>query len=330
MESSNDRCEACKVAAVNVIERADDKDQPYRVCNKCHQRLVTYSLPPIEWYNLAVIHSPHKFLLHDDFYDDNGLSYQLEEDLILTAGYEAPTLKDVESNLGALIDFSVTRWSLEDEVITALNKHNASLLFSCVKEKFYNTHNLEVKSRMLEILADVLGPIDVDWLRDLWRNYNDELLYPLSLVTATTLPDKEGLDNVFARLNSKNKKELPKDAFSCLYRFRSNIVLDWIEDTCEEFDDNWGRLAAVSYPTWERMKTWLGKGRPLSLIALDTMENCCVDFSDPIIKRISPKVIGLGTDNYEKVLNEYYQSDNVPRVKRKVAGIIENKEIIFE
>ncbi|MED4285137.1 hypothetical protein P4679_24765 [Priestia megaterium] len=329
MTHSNNDCEACKLSAVNVVETVDDNKQPYKVCRDCHQRLVTYSLRPIEWYNLAVIHSHNKYLLSDDFYDDNGVSYELEEDTTSFSGYESPTLKNVEGNLAALIDFSITKWSLEDEVIVSLNAHSPLDVLNYVKIKFYSTNNLEVKSRMLEMAAEVLGPVAANWVRELWNSYSEELLYPLSLATATSLPVKEGLHNVLGRLNTINKKELPITAFSCLYRFHSSEVLDWIEDSCNEFNDNWGRLAAVSRPTWERMKTWLNKGRPLSLVALDAMENCIKDFSDPIIEKISPKVTGLGTDDLEQVLTTYYQNDAVPRVKRKGAVIMGNKEVIF-
>lgn len=329
MTHSNNACEACKLAAISVIETVDDNDQPYKVCGDCHQRLITCSLRPIEWYNLAVIHSYNKYLLSDDFYDDNGISYELEEGPTSFSGYKSPTLKNVKGNLDDLIDFSITRWSLEDEVIVLLNGHNPLEVLDCVKTRFDRTNNLEVKSRMLEIAAEVLGPVAADWIRELWSNYGEELLYPLSLATATSLPVKEGLHNVLAQLNTVDKKELPITAFSCLYRFRSSDVLDWIEDSCKEFNDNWGRLAAVSHPTWERMKDWLNKGRPLSLISLDAMENCIKDFGDPIIEKISLKVTGLGTDNLEQVLTTYYKSDNVPRVKRKVAEIMENKDVIF-
>ncbi|WP_456363495.1 hypothetical protein [Priestia aryabhattai] len=329
MKGSNNSCEACKLAAVNVVETADDNEQPYKVCNDCHQRLVTYSLRPIEWYNLAVIHSHNKYLLNDDFYDDNGVSYKLEEDTTLFAGYDSPTFKDVKDDLDGLIDFSITKWSLEDEVIVSLEKFNPLEVLNGVKTKFYSTSSLEIKSRMLEITAEVLGSVAVEWIRDLWNNYDKGLLYPLSFATATSLPVKEGLQNVLTQLNVINDKDLPIVAFSCLYRFRSSAVLDWIEETCTEFNDNWGRLAAVSCPTWERMKNWLDKGRPLSLVALDTMENCISDFSDPIIEKISPKVSGVDTDNLDQVLTTYYQNDAVPRVKRKVAEILENKDVIF-
>ncbi|QJX80288.1 hypothetical protein FDZ14_29790 (plasmid) [Priestia megaterium] len=329
MTNSISNCEACKLNAISVVEAVGDYQQPYKVCGDCHQRLVTHSLRPIEWYNLAVIHSHNKYLLSDDFYDDNGVSYEFEDNSTSFLGYESPTLNNAKGNLADLIDFSITKWSLEEEVIVALKAYSPLNILDYVKTNFHNANNIEIKSRMLEIAAEVLGPVATGWIRELWSNYNEELLYPLAEATATSLPTKEGLHNVLTRLNAIDKKELPIAAFSCLYRFGSSDVLDWIEETCKEFNDNWGRLAAVSHPTWDRMKDWLNKGRPLSLIALDTMENCISDFSDPIIEKISPQVLGTDTDDLEQVLTAYYQNDAVPRVKRKVAEILENKDVIF-
>ncbi|WHX73582.1 hypothetical protein QNH25_09500 [Bacillus safensis] len=60
-------CEACQKNEMNVVEASDEPQQPFQLCQQCHERLLTYSLRPIEWYNLAVLHSPKQFLLHDDF-----------------------------------------------------------------------------------------------------------------------------------------------------------------------------------------------------------------------------------------------------------------------
>ncbi|MCZ2740216.1 MULTISPECIES: hypothetical protein [Bacillus] len=72
-------CEACQKNEMNVVEASDEPKQPYQLCHQCHERLLTYSLRPIEWYHLAVLHSPKQFLLHDDFYGEDGQAYQLEE-----------------------------------------------------------------------------------------------------------------------------------------------------------------------------------------------------------------------------------------------------------
>jgi hypothetical protein len=325
-----DLCEACKRNEINVVETSDDPNQPYKLCNQCHERLLKYSLRPIEWYNLAVVHSPNKFLLHDDFYEEDGEACQPEEDVFVTKKDKAPTLRAVRNDLESLLDFSITRWFLENDVISALKKHDTQKTLSSVKSRFYGTENYELKSRMLEIVADVLGTSASGWVRELWENYDEEFLYPISWATASSLPAEEGLKNIFEKLKLVSEKELPIAAFTCLYRFRSSNILDWIESTCTIFNDDWGRLAAVCFPTWERMKFWLNKERPLSLIALDTMANCVKGYGDIYVEQFSPKILDTDKNEVEQILNDYYQKDGVPRVKMKVARIVENKKEIFE
>jgi hypothetical protein len=326
----NDLCEACKRNEINVVEKSDDPNQPYKLCNQCHERLLKYSLRPIEWYNLAVVHSPKKFLLHDDLYEEDGEACQPEEDVFVTKKDKAPTLRAVRNDLESLLDFSITRWFLEYDVINALKKHDTQKTLSSVKSRFYETENYEVKSRMLEIVADVLGTSASGWVRELWENYDEEFLYPISWATASSLPAEEGLNNIFENLKLVSEKELPIAAFTCLYRFRSSNILDWIESTCTIFNDNWGRLAALCFPTWERMKSWLNKGRPLSLIALDTMANCVKGYGDIYVEQFSPKILGTELSEVDQVLNEYFQIDGVPRVKMKLSRIMENEKEIFE
>jgi len=40
---------------------------------------------------------------------------------------------------------------------------------------------------MLEIAADVLGSSASEWVRELWKNYDEDLLYPISWATASSL-----------------------------------------------------------------------------------------------------------------------------------------------
>lgn len=323
-------CEACQKNEMNVVEASDEPKQPYQLCRQCHERLLTYSLRPIEWYNLAVLHSSKQFLLHDDFYGEDGQAFQLEEDVVITKSEKAPTLQAVRRDLVSLLDFSITRWFLEDDVIDALKQHDQQRILDAVQRRFDQTHHVEVKSRMLEITADVLGTSAAGWVRELLDQADEEFLYPLSWAAASSLPVDEGLQRTLDKLKSVSEKELPLEAFICLHRFRSNKILDWMESNCTHFHDQWGSLAAVSYPTWERMKSWLNKGRPFSLIALDTMANCAKGNRPALVEQYSPKILKTDKNEVEKILNEYYQKDHVPRVKMKVSKILENKQDIFE
>ena len=53
-------------------------------------------------------------------------------------------------------------------------KHDTQKMLMSVKARFYGTENHEVKSRMLEIAADVLGTAASDWVRELWENDADK------------------------------------------------------------------------------------------------------------------------------------------------------------
>lgn len=88
---ASEMCEACKKNSIEINEPSDDPNQPYKLCLRCHDKLTKFSLLPIEWYNLTVIHTPMKYLLDDDFYDDDGKACQPEEDVIATKKDRAPT-----------------------------------------------------------------------------------------------------------------------------------------------------------------------------------------------------------------------------------------------
>lgn len=65
-------CQACRRHPVETVLDNEQPDQPYRLCLACARRIEMLSLRPLEWFNLAAIHGPAKYLLHDDFYYDSG------------------------------------------------------------------------------------------------------------------------------------------------------------------------------------------------------------------------------------------------------------------
>ncbi|PRS00349.1 hypothetical protein C6W20_04830 [Bacillus sp. NMCN6] len=110
-------------------------------------RDLNYSLRPIEWYNLVVLHSPKQFLLHDDFYGEDGQAQAFQS---------------------------------EEDVIDALKQHDQQKILDSVQIRFDETQHAQVKSRMLEIAADVLSTSAAEWVRELLDQADEEFLYPLS------------------------------------------------------------------------------------------------------------------------------------------------------
>src|SRR6266508_5431218 len=72
MDPEERRCEACRMRAVDDVIESDEPNQPYQLCSACAHRLQTLSLRPREWFHLAALHGSRKFLLHDDFYSEDG------------------------------------------------------------------------------------------------------------------------------------------------------------------------------------------------------------------------------------------------------------------
>ncbi|WP_342491852.1 hypothetical protein MKX52_09060 [Bacillus sp. FSL R5-0422] len=88
-------------------------------------------------------------------------------DVILTKEDKAPTLQDVRQDLESLLDFSIMRWFLEADVIDALKQHDQQRILNSVQNRFNETQHIEVKSRMLEIAANVLDTSATGWVREL-------------------------------------------------------------------------------------------------------------------------------------------------------------------
>lgn len=322
-------CEACKVSQVETIDDTDDPIQPYKLCKECHHKLQNLSLRPREWYNLAVVHGPEKFYLHDDFYDENGLATCPEEDLLQPEKYPAPTLQNVKSNLEDLLNYSMTQYWLKEDIIVELSKFPSNQLLESIKKRFNRTNNPSIKIRIYSIVIEVLKTSSADWVREQWENYNKDFIISLSHATSASLLN-EGYNLVIAALKDFNINKNPALVFACLYHFCSQKTLFWLEDNVDTFNENWGRLAATSHPTWSILKKWLDSGRPFSLISLDTMRKCVPHEGDLIIKKLKPRV--LGVPSYEIVINtlkEYEERDQVPRVKNSVKLIIANLEKIL-
>jgi len=105
--------------------------------------------------------------------------------------------------------------------------------------------------------------------------------------------------------------------------FESPLALDWIEDNIDSpVDESWGALAARSCFDWGRLEKWLEMGRPISLAALDALGFCLTRPTAPDGHRYKP-LLGPPTDeNFRNVLEDYLNTDQVPRVERAVGFLL--------
>lgn len=316
-------CEACKQKTFEIIENADDPNQPYKLCEECHKRLGKYSLRPIEWYNLASIHGPAKFLLHDDFYDENGTATLQEVEVIIRSGLVAPGLKEVARDLQELLSFATTKYFLNNEIFDALKRFDKAEILKLLRDRVSKLPNMHIEAQAYEICANVVNKEAEEWIRERWKR-ESILLFPLAQASASCLPHEEGYNLVINHLKRLSEKEIPA-ASAALSWFRTESVLDWIEERVSSpISTYWGPLAALSNLTWARVEKWLDMGRPYNFLALDALK-ACWNYNTGLLMRFTPHL--LQPDSIDKMtekLLSHRQLDPVPRVRQNVDSIINN------
>ena len=106
--NSNRVCEACRLSGVEVeLPSAPNDDvQPYRLCRTCANRLEELALRPTEWFNLASVHGPWKYHLHDDFYDEDGKAYQASHHVERAVEFPIPTVSEIHADIYRLVDMA--------------------------------------------------------------------------------------------------------------------------------------------------------------------------------------------------------------------------------
>lgn len=321
-------CEACETSPSDTVEPCDDKAAPYHLCSACHTRLHALALRPVEWYNLAKRHGWWQFLLHDDFYDEDGTALQPECELDSPELHRSPTFDDVLDNPEALLDFTITRWHIEEPVVNAWRNHSPDHVLRVVTRRFADTQSAGIKSVILDV-ASTLGRQGEEFVRYAWGDYPETIDLPsIAKATADCLPYREGYDCVVGALSHREESE-KRDLMLSLSYFHSQETLDWIEvNIFSPITETWGRLAAASNFDWPRATKWLDSGRPLSLVALDALA-AIIRPQSPLLREYSPRFQQPPDfETLTNVLSSHAERDSVPRVSRITKYILEHAAVL--
>ncbi len=326
MDANSIPCEACESEPSIVVESCDDETHPYRLCQPCHERLMARALRPIEWYNLSKRHSWSRFLLHDDFYDQEGTACQPEHEVIDAASHPAPKLSDAVCDADAMLDYSITRWHLDKETKNAWRTIHAPSVLHAISTRFASTANRNIRSTCLKVAAITQEDSGADFIRYCWGEYPGIDLISLAQASAACLPFREGFDKVCSALDTVGGRQ-KRDLMFALSYFRSMEALDWIETVvAEPITDSWGYLAAASDVDWQRIVVWFASGRPLSLVAIDTLRSIVRPMT-LFLREHSPVLRDQPTrEVFSTVLHGYKEIDPVPRVQQRIEWLLEHAD----
>ena len=318
-------CQACRAAPTIVLVDDDDPEQPYLLCPECGERLKQKALRPLQWFNLASIHGWRKYLLNDEFYDEDGTALQPDTNCSTTAGPPAPSLPHVAGSLERLTDYCITRWSIEAQAYEAFTTFPAEAVLKELDRRLA-TRNQQVFEVCLDICANALGEQAASWVRGKFPHAKKEgALFSWAEAAAKCLPHPEGLRLTIGALQDSTEKELHDRKLALLW-FRSPEVLDWIEAHIPKatITEDWGRLAALSAFDWNRAQKWLRSGRPLSLVAIDALDALIQRPGEaPIVSQLKPRLQGCPERaDIREELQRYQTVDDTPRTDRKCRFII--------
>ncbi|MBE7170323.1 MAG: hypothetical protein INR73_07020 [Williamsia sp.] len=322
-------CESCRIRPVEKSEPLEEGMPPYRLCEKCHERLINYALRPLEFFNLAAIHG-HSYFLHDDFYDfDTGEATQPKTAVEEPDRFPFPDLHAIKTNLEKATDFACVQYFTSSEVIELLKKFDKKAILNYIKFKV--DYNRSINYKAFEIAAQVLASYAADWVREQWNNQHENELLDFAPALAACLPFNEAFAIVTTEIEGSPQKSFADNSSALLY-FRSGQTLDWLENVKDRIinvSSIWGVLVAASMFDWPRAKKWLEEGRPLSLIALDALLYCTttgnrhnqslwlLEHPPTLLKPVEP-------EDMVNTITTYLKKDNAPRSKETAKQIIDN------
>ena len=327
-------CQACRNNSVDVVDDCDNANYPYRVCDQCHNRIVNLALRPREYFNLASQHGM-TYLLHDDFYDENGVACQPGIKVDDNPSLSFPELNDLH-DLKSLVDYAVVQWWLTEEVVDSFEKFSKDAILDELDTRI--NANRTLSSRIYELAAKTIGRHAGYWILEEWelRSQDTFLLYADALAKCLSL--EHGFQLFSAQLEKIEQPSKLSQSMTGLIHFQSKLGLSWIENNIKRvsnISDSWGYVAVASEFDWGTAKKWLEHGRPLSLIALDALANCATTSTaqnstiwlrDNPQKLLRPATIA----EMNEILMRYGKCDQVPRVRSNINFIIANWDDILK
>lgn len=321
------KCQACDDRTYVERVEDDDPDEPYLVCRNCAERLRLLALRPAEWFNIASKHGWQKYLLHDDFYDEDGTAVQPKMEGFLSDDMAAPSLDEAALSAEGMLDYCITRWRLGQTEFDALRILPPETLFVTLQQRV-STGNAHILQVGLRICANVLGALAADWVDDQYeRSCEQEALVSWAEAAAGCLPLKEGLKKTTDALTRYQGRELQERMYALSW-FRAPSVLNLIERNAPQTNvsRSWGQLAALSQLNWARAEAWLTRGRPLNLVALDALDQFFLrPRHAPIVRELQPMLMECSDRSIiVQALELQMLNDPAPRVVKTCKYLIKH------
>jgi hypothetical protein len=265
----------------------------------------------------------------DDFYDDNGVARQPRVPIpSLGPDFDrVPRLDEVENNIDQLLDYLYTRESVHPTHEQALRRHRPDDVIETSTRRFHQTREPSHRWVLYLAVATAGGPRAADWFRStLPRESPIDRLRRLDIVQ-TSLSHHEVLDIALAAIE-EIAPDRRQEHLRSLFKLPDPRLVTWIEsNACQPVANVWGELAAACDIDWVTTRRWLKSGRPLSLVALDSIA-CRSSHAGSCSTLPRLQIVG-GRLELFAALEELAATDPVPRITKLVEQIAVNADAIL-
>lgn len=186
------------------------------------------------------------------------------------------TFEEAKQNLHQLIRYTELN-GVDDTIIQAFSAYRPDDVLQAWLERLHTEHNQSIKDGLLEYTGLINRHHAADWVRELWNLPEEQRInsYILAYLTAICLPEDEGLERIWQKIEEKEKEKGRKlngyEANTGLKNFHSRKVIRWIKDRVNFPYDGWDDLFAASRPHSEDYKEWLQSKNVHQQIAISAL-----------------------------------------------------------
>lgn len=308
------------------------EDLPVSLCEACKNLLENTALRPDMWFRLARIIGPNHYILHDDFYNEDGYPYAPEVKIdnneykkyIIQRGGPYADESDFINDI-------LTRYLVNEEEIIISKSLNPSILFKLAAKEISETDVEEFRYTAYQIMGILPSTDQINkFIHERWEKDKNEYWGAIARCAIRHLPESEALNLIRSSL-LKEEWQYPNDCLEVLTGFQSkDAILIFSEVVAHRklaLAQNLGAYLRACNPQWSIIKKFIKSGRPMSLPAIDCL---WVEDSPQYNRYFSRrKLTPINVDKTEltEILVEYLKQDSVPRVKKAVISIFEKYNI---
>lgn len=170
------------------------------------------------------------------------------------------TLETASQHLDQLIRYTELN-GVNEQVIDAFSAYDPDEVLQAWLDRISNEPNPSIKDGLIEYAGVINGHYAADWVRELWDLPEGQRInsYTLAYLTAICLPEDEGLQRMWDKIEEKDKERKLSgyEANSALKNFHNRKVIHWIKHRVAFPYDGWDTLFATSQPQSEDYVEWL-------------------------------------------------------------------------